>query len=182
MAQETIFRGAIEFFKRLGIYDVVLPFLLIFTIVFAILEKTKVFGTEKGAPKKNLNAMAAFVISLLVVASTELVAIVNESIANVVLLLLAVVAFLLLYGTFVKEGEPVFLTGGWKTAFMWAMLIGVVVIFLNAANWWVPFINWISWNWDTDVIGSIILLIIILVFIGYITQGEKPSSVSEKKE
>jgi len=181
MAQETIFRGAIEFFKRLGIYDVVLPFLLIFTIVFAILEKTRVFGTEKGVPKKNLNAMAAFVISLLVVASRELVAIVNESMANIVLLLLAVVAFLLLYGTFVKEGEPVFLEGGWRTAFMWAMLIGVVVIFLNAANWWIPFINWISRNWNPDVIGSIILLIIIVSFIGYITKGEQPSA-SEKKE
>ncbi len=183
MAQATIFRGAIEFFQRLGIYDVVLPFLLIFTIVFAILEKTKVFGTVeisgKKYPKKNLNAMAAFVMSLLVVASRELVAIINVSVANIVILLLAVISFLLLYGTFVKEGEPVFLEGGWRSAFMWVMLIGVVVIFLNAAGWWVPFINWISRNWNTDVIGSIILLIIIIVFIGFITKGEKPSK-SEK--
>ncbi len=179
MAQTTIFRGAIEFFQRLGIYDVVLPFLLIFTIVFAILEKTKVFGTEKGMPKKNLNAMVAFVISLLVVASRELVAIVNESVANIVLLLLAVVSFLLLYGTFVKEGEPVFLKGGWETAFMWIMLIGVVIIFLNAAGWLTPGLNWVSANWNTDVVGSIILLIIIIVFIGYVTKGEKPSK-SEK--
>jgi len=181
MAQETIFRGAIDFFVRLGIYDVVLPFLLIFTIVFAILEKTKVFGTEKGAPKKNLNAMAAFVISLLVVASRELVAIVNESMANIVLLLLAVVAFLLLYGTFVKEGEPVFLEGGWKSAFMWVMLIGVVFIFLNAAGWLTPFTDWVASNWNTDFIGSIILVIIIIAFIGYITKGEQPST-PEKKE
>jgi len=181
MAGQTIFRGAIDFFIRLGIYDVVLPFLLIFTIVFAILEKTRVFGTEKGVPKKNLNAMTAFVISLLVVASRELVSLINNSMANIVVLLLAVVAFLLLYGTFVKEGEPVFLEGGWRTAFMWAMLIGVIVIFLNAANWWTPFITWISRNWNTDVVGSIILLVIIVAFIGFITKGEKPSE-SKKSE
>ncbi len=185
MAQATIFRGAIEFFTRLGIYDVVLPFLLIFTIVFAILEKTKVFGTMKvgdqTVPRKNLNAMASFVISLLVVASRELVAVVNESVANIVVLLLAVVSFLLLYGAFVKEGEPVFLSGTWKTAFMWVMLVGVVVIFLNAAGWLNTALTWLSRNINTDFVGSIILLVIIIMFIGFITKGEKPSK-SKKSE
>ena len=57
---ETVLGGVIGFFQRIGIYDVVLPFLLTFTIVFAILEKTRVFGVEKieGAdyPRKNLNS------------------------------------------------------------------------------------------------------------------------------
>ena len=47
MVEQSVFRGIIEFFEKIGIYDVVLPFLLVFTIVFAILEKTKVFGTLK---------------------------------------------------------------------------------------------------------------------------------------
>ena len=59
MAEESVFRGVMTFFDKLGIYDVVLPFLLTFTIVFAILEKTKVLGTEsiegKSYSKKNLN-------------------------------------------------------------------------------------------------------------------------------
>ena len=38
--------SAINFFKEFGLFSVVLPFLLVFTIVFAILEKTKVLGTE----------------------------------------------------------------------------------------------------------------------------------------
>ena len=49
----STFRGALEFFEDIGIYDVILPFLLIFTIVFAILEKTKVFGTEEIEGTKN---------------------------------------------------------------------------------------------------------------------------------
>ena len=44
--KQSVFRDVIDFFFQLGIYDVILPFLLIFTIVFAILEKTRVFGTE----------------------------------------------------------------------------------------------------------------------------------------
>ena len=67
---ESVFRGVISFFGDIGLYDVVLPFLLVFTIVFAILEKTKVFGVEeiegKKYTRKNLNAMASFVIAFLV--------------------------------------------------------------------------------------------------------------------
>ena len=67
MVEETVFRGIIGFLEQIGIYDVILPFLLVFTIIFAILEKTKVLGTEtiegKRYTKKNINAMVAFVIS-----------------------------------------------------------------------------------------------------------------------
>ena len=53
----TVLGGVLDFFKELGIYDVVLPFILVFTIMFAILERTKIFGTEgeKKFTKKNLN-------------------------------------------------------------------------------------------------------------------------------
>ena len=40
------FVGAIAFMDKLGVYDVVLPFLLVFTLIYAFLEKTKVFGVE----------------------------------------------------------------------------------------------------------------------------------------
>ena len=52
----TPLSNAIDFLKRLGFFDVILSFLFIFTIVFAILEKTKILGIEKdGRPKKNIN-------------------------------------------------------------------------------------------------------------------------------
>src|SRR3989344_5536976 len=113
----TPFRGVINFFDSVGLFDVVLPFLLVFTIVFAILEKTKVLGTEeiegKKYTKKNLNAIASFVIAFLVVASSELVEIITTVSSNVVVVLFLAVLFLLLVGSFYKEGEPVFLEGGW---------------------------------------------------------------------
>ena len=43
----SVFANAIQFLDRLGVYDVLLPFILVFAIVFAILERTKVLGTEK---------------------------------------------------------------------------------------------------------------------------------------
>jgi len=56
----SAFRGVVDFFGEIGLFDVVLPFLLVFTVVFAILEKTKVFGIEeiegKKYTRKNLNS------------------------------------------------------------------------------------------------------------------------------
>ena len=62
--------NAIQFFRDFGLFDVVLPFLLVFTIMFAILEKTKILGTEDKeghVSKKNLNSMVSFVVAMLVV-------------------------------------------------------------------------------------------------------------------
>ena len=171
----TAFRGAIEFFEKLGIYDVVLPFLLIFTIVFAVLEKTKILGTEKvagqEATKKNLNAMAAFVIALLVVASTQVVAIINEGIAKVILLLIISIVFLMLIGSFFGT-DVVELRGTWRNWGMGVMAAGVILIFMNELGWLTPLWSYVTSNLNGTVVGSIILLIVILIFMIFITKPE----------
>ena len=100
----SAFRGIIDFFAEIGLYDVVLPFLLVFTIVFAIFEKTRVLGTEEHdghkISKKNLNAIASFVIAFLVIASSELVEIITTVSSQAVVLLFLSVLFLLLLGSF----------------------------------------------------------------------------------
>ena len=188
----SAFRGAIEFFDKIGVYDVILPFLLVFTIVFAILEKTKVFGTDEvegqKLTKKNLNSMAAFVIAFIVIASSKIVAVITKISSHVVVLLLLSVFFLLLVGSFFKEGEATFLEGKWKYLFMLIMFIGIVLIFLNAIE------NdsgesWLSWGWDqvtnnwsSNAVASIILLVVIIAFMVYVVRGPESSSKKEKKE
>lgn len=173
---ETAFRGAIDFFDRLGIYDVVLPFLLVFTIVFAILERTKIFGTEKigvhEATRKNLNAMAAFVIALLVVASTQVVSVINRSLAKVVLLLLVLISFLLLVGTFFGKEEEVKLSGAWRAFGMAFVAIGILLIYANEIGWLQPFWDYLTNNWNSSVVGSVALVILIVWFMSYITNSE----------
>ena len=97
----TPFREVIEFFDTIGVFDVVLPFLLVFTIVFALLERTKVFGVDdidgKKYTKKNLNSVAAFVIAFLVVASSELVGIITKVSSNFVVLLFLIVLYVNIY-------------------------------------------------------------------------------------
>ncbi len=164
----STFRGVIEFFVRLGIYDVVLPFLLVFTIVFAIMEKTRVLGVEKTSEgeftRKNLNSMVAFVVAFLVVASSRLVAIINETMANMVLLLMLSVSFLILIGSFMKETkEGVSLEGTWMYhVFIIIMFVGIILIFLNALGWLYPAWLWIASHYDSTVMASILLIGIIV--------------------
>lgn len=189
MAEEPVFRGIIDFFVKLGIYDVILPFLLVFSVVFAILEKTKVFGTETvdghEVTRKNINAMVAFVIAFLVIASKKLVETINKALANIVLLLLLIVMFLMLIGAFFQKGEDVSLKeGGWRTTFMVIIFVAIVLIFLNAiptddgGNWLSVAWYWLIDNWDGNVAGSVILIIVVIIFVVILTRDRKSSEKS----
>lgn len=191
MVEQSVFRGTLEFFGKLGIYDVILPFLLVFTIVFAILEKTKVFGLEeiegKKYPKKNLDAMVAFVVAFFVVASSKLVEAITQISSQVVILLLLSVFFLILVGSFAKETEEGFFLGSpWKGTFFAIMFIGIVGIFLNAiktedGQTWLSWImEFISTKWNTDWVASLILIGFVIGMIALITSGGGPKK--EKKE
>ena len=174
----TQFREIINFFDNIGIFDVVLPFLLVFTIVFALLERTKVFGVEdiegKKYTKKNLNSVAAFVIAFLVVASSRLVEIITTVSSNFVVLLFAIVLFLLLVGSFFQEKpEGVFLEGGWKTVFMVIVFIGLIFIFLDALNLLQNTFGFLSGTSRGEVVGSVFLLVLIVFFMVYVTQDRK---------
>lgn len=186
----SAFRGVIEFFDKIGLYDVVLPFLLVFAIVFAILEKTKVFGMEdidgKKYTRKNINAIVAFVMAFLVVASSQLVEIISTVSSYTVILLMVSILFLLLIGSFMKEGTGVFLEGGWKVFFMIIMFIGIVLIFLSAIetdkgeSWLDVSWDWLSGDNTSNAVGSVILLIIIILFMVYIVKEPKKEASKEK--
>ena len=176
------FRQVIEFFNSIGLFDVVLPFLLVFTIVFAILEKTKVLGMEevegKKYTKKNLNAIAAFTIAFLVIASSELVEVITKVSSNAVIVLFLAFLFLLLVGSFYKEGEPVFLEGGWKVVFMIIVFISIVGIFLDAlktsdGRTWLQRLGDFAGAGSDELAGSIVLLALIVLFIVYAVREPK---------
>jgi hypothetical protein len=177
MAEQTAFHGIVEFMGKIGIYDVILPFLLVFTIVFAILEKTKILGVEKingtDYTKKNINAIVAFSIALLVIASAQLVAQINKIMADVVLLLMLAVSFLLLVGVFFEDKQfNMEKFPNWMKFFMFFMFLGVVVIFLNALDW-LQFIFFLFSEFESDWAATLIFVIIIIGFIVFITKDPK---------
>lgn len=186
MGEASAFRGVIDFFHDIGLYDVVLPFLLIFAIVFAILDKSRIFGTMKIGddkyPVKNINAIVAFVIAFFVVASAHLVEVITKVSSQVVVLLLAAVLFLTLVGSFSEETDKgVFLENGWKTGFMWIMLVGIILIFLNALNWLQLAYEWLKVHWDSQVVASAFLLLLVAGVIGAVAREPGKNNKDKNK-
>ena len=186
MADTTVLGGAINFLGKIGFYDYILPFILVFTILYAIFEKTKVLGTEiiDGVtyPKKNLNAMVSFVIAMFVIVSDAIVGVITQTSTYMVVLILASVFFMILVGSFHKEGkEPFFLEGKWKTTFTWIMFVGLMGIFLSALksptsnkSWLSIILNSFDGSYTGEIASTIILLGIIGGFIMLITKENKP--------
>ncbi|MBR9700503.1 hypothetical protein GOV11_01415 [Candidatus Woesearchaeota archaeon] len=162
----SVMSNSLAFLGEIGMYDVVLPFLLIFTIVFGILEKSKIFGSEKVGDKtysrKNLNAMVAFCTGFFVVASTQLVAIINEFVAGMALILLIIIMFMIMVATFHKQqdADGLDLTK-WMTPLVTFVIISIVLIFLSAANWLDVIWAYIAFDWDSTIVGTLALLLII---------------------
>lgn len=177
--------NAIQFFKDFGLFDVVLPFLLIFAIIFAILEKTRVLGTEKiggeDLPKRNLNSMVSFVFALLVVATNKVVATINKAIPNIVLLVVVLLTFLILVGIFAKTGEFDLSSKHRRVyiSMVAIILIFVIIIFLDALTFdngqtWLEYVyEYVTNYWSGPVVTSIIFLLIAIGAILYITSSKE---------
>ena len=105
----------------------VLPFLLVFFIVFAILEKTKIIGEGK----KQLSALIAFVIGLIFVGVAYPTEVVGNLILFLTVALIVVFVTLLLWG-FVIGGEAKISDVKW---IKWIFGIGVVVVVVIALIW-----------------------------------------------
>jgi len=173
----STFRNALVFFDQIGVYDVVLPFLLIFTLVFAMLEKTMVLGKDNPA-RKNLSAMIAFVSAFLVVASAQLVAVINRTIATSMVILVMIILIMLIWGGFSKQGE-VELPRFYKAALMAITFIGIILIVLWNLGWLQFIYAYSAANLNGPVVGSIALLIIVLGFMFWIYSDS--GSAAEKK-
>lgn len=51
--------------NEIGVFSYVIPFLLIFAVVFAILDKTKLLSSKEGEENKGITAIIAIAIALL---------------------------------------------------------------------------------------------------------------------
>ncbi|HLP79893.1 MAG TPA: hypothetical protein VK158_04620 [Acidobacteriota bacterium] len=176
----SAFGNALQFLAAIGIYDVVLPFLLTFVIVFAILEKTRILGEDvvgkEKYTKKNLNALVGFCVGFFVVASTSIVAIINQTLAQIVLLFIMSVFYMALIGIFNKNDQATELPSSWKKGMMWTMLVVLLFIFANAIKLRngqsvLDFIySQVIGNYNSAVVSSLLLMAVIILVIYFLVR------------
>ncbi|MDP3918713.1 MAG: hypothetical protein Q8Q35_02300 [Nanoarchaeota archaeon] len=183
---DTVLGGAITLLEDFGFFDVILPFLLIFTIVFGILEKTMIFGYEehngKQYAKKNINAMVAFTIAFFFIAAKEVVASIQESLPIIGLILVAIVSLLMLIGSFASSGEfnlYKFLEGKWNGVFVTTFIVAIMLIFFNSFGWLGPVYGYFS-GLGSDTFIIIIFLLITGGIVKFVFDSGNPATGGSK--
>lgn len=117
--------------------DILLPFLLIFFIIFAVLEKTKLFGEGK----KQINALIAFVASLIFVGAFSYSNVISNLTLFLTVTLVALFVILLIWG-FIWGTKEGFKLEGWMK---WILGITAGIAFVWAVLW--------ATGWSEIVIG-----------------------------
>lgn len=84
---ETIFNSSL-------FSEIILPFLLMFVLVFAILDKTKILGEGK----RQINAIISLVIALIFISFARAVGIVTSLMPFLAVVLVIILVFYLLFG------------------------------------------------------------------------------------
>lgn len=181
----SAFRASLDgMVTRLGLFDVVLPFLLVFAIVFAALEKSRVLGVLKvdsvEYSKKNLNAIVALSIALLTVASSKLVGIIIGFSTTSVILILFAIGVLMVAGLFFKDGEVFDNIIRWKSFFVWSVFVVLLLVLFAVLGWIEPVFRWIGLHWHDSYGSAVLLTVVIIGSMFYITSnGPKPKKTKE---
>lgn len=153
------FRTVAMQWSSIGMFDMILPMLLIFIVIYSILQRTKIL---QG--KKEIDAIAALIISFFTIGNPEVSAFFLPLFSNVALGVAILVAFLLIMGLVAgrpgKSFQSITLWGG-IGIFLWIMsraadyFAGYNMIF--SSTWWYSNSYWI------------IPLVFILIVIGVVT-------------
>lgn len=106
--------------------DFVYPFLLIFFIVFAVLEKTKIFGDEK----RQLNALVSFVVGLIFVGAIFPKVVISNMILFLTVSLVVVFVFMLLWGFVMGENIKID-----KPVVKWISAVLIFIAVIIAVLW-----------------------------------------------
>lgn len=179
------FQGLIFTLQQWGVVDVVLPFILVFTIVFAVLEKTKILGSDDNTVRKYATVVSlvlAFAVVIPHVTGSyyygfDAVEIINKALPQVGLLLVAIVMVLLTLGLWTgKKADGSKGIGVWFTM---ASGIIVIAIFIASVGWWdVP--SWIYRLIDSDFISLVIAILVFGIIIKFIAGPKKEAKPNKK--
>jgi hypothetical protein len=110
-----------------GHFGVIFPVLLVFVIVFALLEKTKILGDNKGL--HSLIALCIAIMILFVPGLTTVIAIMAPWFVVLFLLITFFLLLLMAFGT--KWTSIVGVASSWQTPH-WFLLIIALVVFVGA--------------------------------------------------
>jgi len=143
--------------------ETILPFLLIFTIVFAILQKSKILGDGK----KQIDAIVALVVGLLIISFAQAVGIIIQLIPFLAVSLVVLLVLFLLLGSFWKGDLPKPL----QYVLMVAIILAVVIAIMFFTDAWYWLLDLIYIGGDSSLFVNALFIIIIAAAVVTVIVG-----------
>lgn len=163
--------------QNIGVFDFVLPFLLIFTLSFAVLSKAKILGDNK-----NLNVIVSLVLAFFFLQNPFLIASLQNLLPNVSFALVIGLMFLLLVGVLLGDRMNEYYgtvsikvaTGISIFAILWAIFSRPGFDFTNFQDILYGFLG-------PDASGLLVFLIIIIAAI-FLVRGKGDKEAEKEKK
>jgi len=149
------FYNWLNWFEGVGGFDIILPFLLIFTITFAILQKIKLFGNDTKARKVDM--VVGLIIGFFLVMQQGLVQVIQGFLPRVSMLILVFLMVLLVVGIFAGGSEW---GGSISGLAVIVSIIGVLWAIGASLKWNVPFLDLFT---EQDIAVIIVICVFVLV-------------------
>jgi len=151
----------VSFLADYGFYEIFLPFILIFAIIFGILQKTHVLGKDK----KRANILVALAISLIAIGSLQFLTNLQEFITKLGFAIIILLGLALLLGFF---GVPL---GSWITLSIGSIAF-IIIVFLQFSN---PAINKGLAYFLTNGYAIAIFLLMLIIYLLVRSPRAKPT-------
>lgn len=169
---------------RMGVWDIILPFMLIFTIVYATLTSTIYSGDERKKFATILSLVIAFgvIIPHAIGAyprNADVVEIINTALPNVALITVGILGLFILLGMFGIELKLQ------SAPILWVIIllsVGAIIYVFGSAGgsrWQIP--RWLGFLGDSDTQALLIVVIVFGILIKVITGGGKSGGETNKK-
>lgn len=152
----------------------VLPFILIFTLVFAVLQKSKILGEGKN----QLDALVSFSVALLTIAFANAVNVIIQLVPVLAVGLVVILVFMVLWGSIYGHHQ------GFKNNFVkWAFGILVLIVVASATLYYTGAIDSVTDYFDTASDGlwsSVLFIVLIAGAVAAVVWSNKPSNSEGK--
>ena len=166
------FGGLISYWDQYGITDVIIPFILIFTVIFAVLQKVKIFGPTESKKYNVIISLSIAILSIIphstgLYQEFDVVQIINTSLPQLALIIIGIVALMVLLG--LVSGET---PDSNSVILGFAGLFGVVL--LIAVFWHALFPyqtpSWFSFLDNPNLQALIIILVVFGLIVYFVTK------------
>jgi hypothetical protein len=164
------------YLENLGFLNVVVPFIIIFIVLYALLKRVKLFKDNR------VNVILATLISFIAIAAADVVTSINLFSYYLVIFIFVIISILILIS--LLGGELDFMSKGNKKYFTWAVAVIMCLLIIYALYRSGIKLNLgpISYDWLRSIIPIAIAILVFILVIWFITSGDQKTDKERAKE